>query len=183
MTPAGLNGVRMLDPVRAGQIRDEGPVLDRVPPEARVRLSISLVPQAREIFPNMTTVESLEMGAVVRRDRAQIKADLTWVYELFPVLFENRWRPARALSGGEQQMVVIGTIHERGTTIVLIEQNLELALETSRYAYILKNDFTVLESESRRLIDQPEIRWAYLGGRPPGSEPASPQPARPGDRP
>lgn len=161
-----MKAITGLIPLRAGQIRYDGQVLDRFPPEARVRLGISLVPQAKEIFPNMTARENLEMGAVVRRDRAQIKADLAWVYELFPVLFEKRRRPARALSGGEQQMVVIGralmsrprlmlldepfaglapavvdhiasvigTIHDRGTTIVLIEQNVELALETSRYA-------------------------------------------------
>jgi branched-chain amino acid transport system ATP-binding protein len=147
-----------------------------------MRLGISLVPQAKEIFPNMTALENLEMGAVVHWDYARTKADLTWVYE-FPVPFEKRRRPARVLSGGEQQMVVIGTICERETTIVLIEQNVEPAPKTSRCAYILKNGFTVVESESQRLIDRPEIRWAYLDGRPTSSEPASPHPARLGDRP
>jgi branched-chain amino acid transport system ATP-binding protein len=211
-----MKAITGLLPITAGRITFEGEPLEGIAPERRVRRGISLVPQAKEIFANMTVLENLEMGAVVRRNAREVKADLSWVYELFPVLFQRRQRPARALSGGEQQMVVIGralmsrprlllmdepfgglapavvdhiagvidTIHTGGTSILLIEQNVELALRTSRYAYILKNGFIVVENESRRIIDQPEIRWAYLGGRPPGSEaPAPPSPERPRGRP
>ncbi len=176
------------------------------PTDGRSRVSVGVAFQKPSVDGKLTGRENLEMGAVVRRNSSEVKADLAWVCELFPMLLQKRRIAARALSGGEQQMVVIGralmsrprlllmdepfaglspavvdhvvgvieTIQRRGTGILLIEQNVEIALETSHYAYILKNGFIVVENESRRLIDQPEIRWAYLGGRPPASAPAAP---------
>jgi branched-chain amino acid transport system ATP-binding protein len=103
-----LNALTGLVPPRAGSIRLDGAECAGRRPDEIVRAGIAQVPQGRDVWPSMTVAENLELGAVTRRDRAEIRADLEAVYALFPRLAEKRRRRAGALSGGEQQMVAIG---------------------------------------------------------------------------
>jgi branched-chain amino acid transport system ATP-binding protein len=93
---------------KSGDIFYEGQKINTLPTAARVRLGIAPVPEARRLFPRMTVLENLEMGAYTRRDRQNLNDDLERVYALFPRVKERRQQLAGTLSGGEQQMVAIG---------------------------------------------------------------------------
>jgi branched-chain amino acid transport system ATP-binding protein len=155
------------------------------------------VPEGRQVFKDMSVQENLELGAFVRDDgHAAITATLQEVYTLFSRLKERHEQRAATLSGGEQQMLVIGralmskprmimfdepsmglspllvkhifeTIkklnHERGLTILLVEQDVRLALTVADYAYILENGEISLHGQASELIDDPAVRQAYLG--------------------
>jgi branched-chain amino acid transport system ATP-binding protein len=93
---------------KTGDILFEGQVINKLPTAARVKLGIAPVPEARRLFPRMTVLENLEMGAYVRTDRENFEEDLEKVYALFPRVKERRQQLAGTLSGGEQQMVAMG---------------------------------------------------------------------------
>ncbi|HEY2110584.1 MAG TPA: ABC transporter ATP-binding protein [Dongiaceae bacterium] len=93
---------------KSGDIFYEGQQINTLPTAARVKLGIAPVPEARRLFPRMTVLENLEMGAYTRRDRENLNDDLERVYGLFPRVKERRQQLAGTLSGGEQQMVAIG---------------------------------------------------------------------------
>ena len=93
---------------KTGEIFYEGQQINTLPTAARVKLGIAPVPEARRLFPRMTVLENLEMGAYTRRDRENLAEDLERVYGLFPRVKERRQQLAGTLSGGEQQMVAIG---------------------------------------------------------------------------
>jgi branched-chain amino acid transport system ATP-binding protein len=93
---------------KSGDILYEGQQINTLPTAARVRLGIAPVPEARRLFPRMTVLENLEMGAYTRLDRQNLNDDLERVYSLFPRVKERRQQLAGTLSGGEQQMVAIG---------------------------------------------------------------------------
>jgi branched-chain amino acid transport system ATP-binding protein len=154
------------------------------------------VPEGREIFPDMTVVDNLLVGAWVRRRDRSAAADLEHVYDCFPRLKERHRQLAGTLSGGEQQMLMIGRalmarprlllmdepslglspimiatiftvinrIHAEGVSILLVEQNAKLALDSSVYGYILENGEITHHGPSSNLVGDPSIREAYLGG-------------------
>ena len=93
---------------KTGDIFYEGQQINTLPTAARVKLGIAPVPEARRLFPRMTVLENLEMGAYTRRDHENLAEDLERVYGLFPRVKERRQQLAGTLSGGEQQMVAIG---------------------------------------------------------------------------
>jgi branched-chain amino acid transport system ATP-binding protein len=93
---------------KSGEIRYDGKPINGLPTAERVRRGIAPVPEARRLFPRMTVLENLEMGAYTRRDRENLHDDLERVYGLFPRVKERRQQLAGTLSGGEQQMVAIG---------------------------------------------------------------------------
>jgi branched-chain amino acid transport system ATP-binding protein len=93
---------------KSGEILYEGKVINTLPTATRVRMGIAPVPEARRLFPRMTVLENLEMGAYTRLDRHNLNEDLERVYSLFPRVKERRQQLAGTLSGGEQQMVAIG---------------------------------------------------------------------------
>ena len=93
---------------KTGEIRYDGQPITGLPTAERVRRGIAPVPEARRLFPRMTVLENLEMGAYTRRDRENLNDDLERVYGLFPRVKERRQQLAGTLSGGEQQMVAIG---------------------------------------------------------------------------
>ena len=179
----------------AGTVRFGGEVISGLPPHRIVAMGIGHVPEGRRIFPDMSVVENLEMGAYQRR--GSIGADMEQVFELFPELDTRRKQIGGTLSGGEQQMLAIGralmgkpkflmldepslgiaprliaTIFEKiaeinrtqGITILLVEQNAHLALEISRFAYVLETGRVVLQGESSALRADPQLKAAYLGG-------------------
>ncbi len=103
-----MKAVLGIVPPKTGDILFEGQVINKLPTSARVKLGIAPVPEARRLFPRMTVLENLEMGAYVRTDRENFNDDLEKVYTLFPRVKERRQQLAGTLSGGEQQMVAMG---------------------------------------------------------------------------
>ncbi len=113
---------------QAGTILFEGTALEKLPPDQIVRRGIAQSPEGRLIFPRMTVLDNLEMGAFSRRDRAEIKADLERVFALFPRLKERRHQQGGTLSGGEQQMLAIGrALMARPRLLLMDEPSMGLA--------------------------------------------------------
>ena len=94
-----------------------------------VKKGLTLVPEGRRIFPNLTVLENLQIGAYMRSDKEGIQKDIDWVYEMFPRLLERSWQMAGTLSGGEQQMLAVGrALLSRPELLMMDEPSLGLAL-------------------------------------------------------
>ena len=158
-----------------------------------VKRGITLVPEGRRIFPDLTVLENLKIGAYLRKD--DLKSDIEWVYSLFPRLEERHWQLAGTLSGGEQQMLAVGRalmsrpklmmmdepslglapivvrdifkiireINKKGVTILLIEQNANMALQTADYAYVLETGRISMSGTGAELLANEDVKKAYLG--------------------
>jgi ABC-type branched-subunit amino acid transport system ATPase component/ABC-type branched-subunit amino acid transport system permease subunit len=188
---SALRAVSGLLPVAGGQVRLLGEELDGRSPVERVRKGLAHCPEGREIFPRMTVLENLELGAPAgRRDSA-----LPEVFELFPRLRERAHQIAGSLSGGEQQMLAIGRalmshpqvllldeptlglapmlarevaetllrLNQRGVSILLAEQNAALALAIAHRGYVLENGRIALQGSASDLLGDDHVRQAYLG--------------------
>ena len=179
----------------AGTIRFDGRDITRTPPSRIVEMGISQSPEGRRLFPRMTVIDNLLMGAYTRNDRAGIQADMDNVFKLFPRLQERRTQIAGTLSGGEQQMLAMGRalmakpklmmldepslglapilietifnivreINSQGTTVLLVEQNANKALEVANRGYVLETGVVVQEGTGRELLASEEVQKAYLG--------------------
>jgi len=124
-TMRAISGLR---PLHAGKIIFDGEDITRLRPDLRVRRGLCQSPEGRQIFPGMTVLENLDMGAYTRSDRAGIAADLERVYHLFPRLKERAKQSAGTLSGGEQQMLAIGrALMARPKLLLLDEPSMGLA--------------------------------------------------------
>jgi len=188
-----LRAISGLLPIRRGRIDFEGDRLDGLPSSKVVGRGIAHVPEGRQLFPSMTVLENLELGA--RAARALKTESLEWVFQLFPRLRERRRQLAGTLSGGEQQMVAIGRglmarpkllmldepslglapvvvrvvfdnlveINRRGMAILLVEQNVLRALQLSHRGYVLENGQIVLDGLRETLLADGHIKQAYLG--------------------
>ncbi len=180
----------------SGKIRIAGTDITSASPQARVKQGLGHVPEGRRVFPAMTVLENLELGAFLRRDRAAIAEDLEGVFTRFPVLSERSRQPAGTLSGGEQQMLAMGralmgrprlmlldepsmglapllvqeifdiiaSINATGTTVLLVEQNANMALQVAHRAYVMETGSIVLSGSAAELAKSEEVRRAYLGG-------------------
>ncbi|BAL00885.1 branched-chain amino acid ABC transporter ATP-binding protein [Oscillibacter valericigenes Sjm18-20] len=158
---------------------------------------IALSPEGRRVFPDMTVLENLRIGAYLRRDKEEIEKDLDSVYRLFPRLKERSWQLAGTLSGGEQQMLAVGRalmsrpklmmmdepslglaplvvqdifkiiqeINRQGVTILLIEQNANMALKIADLAYVLETGNITLSGTGAELLANEKVKEAYLGKR------------------
>ncbi len=185
-----------LVPVKSGAILFQGQPIQRWPANRICALGISQVPEGRRIFPQLSVIENLELGAYLRRDRLGIKEDLEYVFSLFPILASRRQQAGGTLSGGEQQMLAISRAlmarprlllldepslglapiiirqimaiikrinSEHGTTVLLVEQNANLALRVASRGYVLENGGVVLSDSAANLLNNQGVRQAYLG--------------------
>ncbi|HEY9483189.1 MAG TPA: ABC transporter ATP-binding protein [Micromonosporaceae bacterium] len=123
-----MRAVSGLRPIASGAIRFDGRDITKMRADKRVALGICQAPEGRGIFPGMTVLENLEMGAYIRRDTAAIRRDLERVYRLFPRLEERRRQASGTLSGGEQQMLAVGrALMSRPKLLLLDEPSMGLA--------------------------------------------------------
>jgi branched-chain amino acid transport system ATP-binding protein len=189
-----LRSISGLTPPRTGTIRFRGRDISVTPAQDIVRMGISHAPEGRHVFPRMTVIDNLELGAFLRRDDG-IADDLERVFNLFPRLEERRKQKAGTMSGGEQQMLAIGRalmanpdlllldepsmglapilveriyetiaeINRQGTTILLVEQNANFALEISSRGYVLETGRVVLSDAAGSLRENDDVKKAYLG--------------------
>lgn len=164
-------------------------------PDYIVSKGITLVPEGRCVFANLTVAENLKIGAYLKKDKAQIKKDMEYVYSLFPRLKEREWQLSGTLSGGEQQMLAVGralmshpklimmdepslglaplivrdifeivkTINKEGITVLLIEQNANMALKVADKGYVMETGVIKMEGTGAELLANEEIKEAYLG--------------------
>ena len=202
VTLIGANGAGKSSTLRAiaglvrpasGSIVFRGDNIANMDTSVIVRKGITLVPEGRRIFPDLTVLENLRVGAYLRGD--DISEDINWVYDLFPRLKDRSWQAGGTLSGGEQQMLavaralmsrpklimmdepslglaplvvkgifdIIREINAQGVTVLLIEQNANMALKTADYAYVLETGRIVLSGTGRELLADENVKRAYLG--------------------
>ncbi len=178
-----------------GEILLHGNDLVGQSPDRIVKQGITLVPEGRHVFPNLTVAENLKIGAYLQK---KVPDEVfQYVYELFPRLKEREWQLAGTLSGGEQQMLAVGRalmsrpqllmmdepslglapivvasifeiireINRRGTTVLLIEQNANMALKVADHAYVLETGHITMSGKGNELLANDAIREAYLGKR------------------
>ncbi|MCL7475443.1 MAG: ABC transporter ATP-binding protein [ANME-2 cluster archaeon] len=176
----------------SGSIVFNGNPIHQAPTHHIVKDGIALVPEGRELFPRMTILENLQMGAYTSDNREDT---LKWVFDLFPRLEERQKQSAGTMSGGEQQMLAIArglmsrpkllildepslglaplmvnrvfeivkTLNSQGVTVLLVEQNIHHALEASNRGYVLETGRITLEGASSELLDNNHVKEAYLG--------------------
>ena len=177
----------------SGSILLKGEELTGIPTEQIVTKGITLVPEERRVFPDMTVAENLKIGAYMRKD--SLDEDMNWVYDLFPRLKERSWQLAGTLSGGEQQMLAIGRalmsrpeiimmdepslglapivvrgvfdiireINKQGVTILLVEQNANMALKAANLGYVMETGRITLSGTGAELLENEAVKAAYLG--------------------
>ena len=178
---------------KSGSIRFLDTEIVGMSTEKIVSAGITLVPEGRRLFPDLTVLENIKIGAYLRKD--SLDNDIAWVYDLFPRLKERSWQMAGTLSGGEQQMLAVGRalmsrpkllmmdepslglaplivqdifkiikeINKMGVTILLIEQNANMALKTADYGYVLETGRISLSGTGAELLENEEVKKAYLG--------------------
>lgn len=204
VTLIGSNGAGKSTTLRAisglvkptsGRIHIQGDDITGLSPDRIVSKGITLVPEGRRVFADLTVLENLKIGAYLRND-GEINDDINWVYDLFPRLKERNWQAAGTLSGGEQQMLAVGRalmsrpkmimmdepslglapvivkgifdiikeINNQGVTVLLIEQNANMALKIADDAYVLETGRITMSGKGRELLKNDDIKKAYLGG-------------------
>lgn len=202
VTLIGANGAgkstilrSVVDLVKAdsGSITYNGKELLNMPSNKIIEEGITLVPEGRRVFPDLTVLENIKIGAYLRHDN--LDDDINWIYSLFPRLKERHWQLAGTLSGGEQQMLavaralmsrpkvimmdepslglaplvvqgifdIIKEINKQGVTVLLIEQNANMALKIADYGYVLQTGNIIMEGTGAELLANEEVRRAYLG--------------------
>jgi len=177
----------------SGTVTFRGERIEHMPAHKIVRLGLGHVPEGRRIFPTMSVLENLDMGAYQRR--GSLATEFDRIYELFPILNERRKQLGGTLSGGEQQMLAIGralmaeptlllldepslglapliveqifsiisTIRDSGTTVLLVEQNANQALRLADRGYVMETGQITIEDRAAVLLGDQRIREAYLG--------------------
>ena len=190
-----LRTVSGLIEASAGSITFEGEDITRLPTHQVVNRGITLIPEARQLFPEMTVLENIQMGAYRPAAKSRYDQRLEEVLTLFPRVKERLHQQAESLSGGEQQMVaiargmmacpkllmfdepslglapivvsqvfdVVKKIAESGTTVLIVEQNVNQTLKVADRAYVIENGRMVMNGQAQELMGDDHIRKAYLG--------------------
>lgn len=188
-----LRSITGLVKASGGSIQLDGTELLGMDTPDIVGRGITLVPEGRRVFPDMTVLENIRIGAYLRKD--SLDQDIEWVYSLFPRLKERSWQLAGTLSGGEQQMLavaralmshprlmmmdepslglaplivqnifqIIQEINRQGVTILLIEQNANMALRIADKGYVLETGRISLSGSGKELLADESVKAAYLG--------------------
>jgi branched-chain amino acid transport system ATP-binding protein len=191
-----LKALSGLVPLTSGEIWFLGKRIDGVSTTEIVKLGIVQIPEGRWLFPYLTVLSNLQLGASLRKDREGINKDLEEVYKLFPILWDRHSQKAGTLSGGEQQMLAIGrglmakpklllmdepslglapivveelgevikNINQAGVSVLLVEQNVPLALGVATRGYALQIGRVVLEGDIDKIKSSDTVKRAYLGG-------------------
>ena len=191
-----LRAISGLTPLTSGEIWFLNKRIDGVATTEIVKLGIVHIPEGRHLFPYLSVLSNLKLGASLRKDKAGINKDMEEVFERFPILRDRRNQQAGTLSGGEQQMLaiaralmakpelllmdepslglapivvdelarVITDINQRGVSILLVEQNVPLALGVASMGYALQVGRVVLEGDIDKIKSSDIVKRAYLGG-------------------
>jgi len=190
-----LKSICGLCSVTSGKIHFQGKDITGRPTPDIVGSGIAMVPEGRRIFPRMSVLENLQLGAYLNNNKNEIKKDMDRVFELFPILKQRLKQVAGTLSGGEQQMLAMGRalmakpklllldepsmglapmivssifdiiteINRNGTTILLVEQNAQMALSIAHKGYVIETGNIVLEDTAENLLNNEQVKKAYLG--------------------
>ena len=191
-----LKALSGLVPLTAGEIWFLDKRIDGLETTETVKLGIVQIPEGRRLFPYLSVLNNLKLGASLRKDSAAIKRDMDEVFERFPILRERRNQQAGTMSGGEQQMLaiarglmakprlllmdepslglapvmvneagrVIKDINQGGVSVLLVEQNVPLALRVASRGYALQTGRVVLEGDINEFRSAETVKRAYLGG-------------------
>jgi len=191
-----LRALSGLTPLTSGEIWFLNNRIDGIATTDIVKLGIAHIPEGRQLFPYLTVLSNLKLGASLRKDKAGINQDMDEVFKRFPILWDRRNQQAGTLSGGEQQMLAIGRglmakpklllmdepslglspivveqlgevikeINQRGVSVLLVEQNVPLALQVANRGYALQVGRVVLEGDIDEFKSTETVRRAYLGG-------------------
>ncbi|MFB7155851.1 ABC transporter ATP-binding protein [Lysinibacillus sp. NPDC056232] len=190
-----LRAISGLIPVKSGVIHFDNQILNKKSAEYIVKAGLVQVPEDRKLFSDMTVLENLEMGAYTRKARTNLKKNLEYCYELFPILEERTTQIAGTMSGGQQQMLAIGRalmaepkllildepsiglsplltkqvfdiiseIKKNGVTILLVEQNVNQALQLANRGYVIENGEVVMSGTAQELLNDEMLKASYLG--------------------
>lgn len=181
---------------RSGEITFGEEDLMKVPSHKLVNKGITLTPEGRHLFPELTVKENLFLGAYAEKDKKKLEDTYEWVLTMFPRLKERLTQYAGTMSGGEQQMCAIGralmssptflmldepslglapnivdvvfevikkTNTEKGITIIIVEQNANIALQIADRGYVLENGVVRMSAKAEELLNSPDIQKLYLG--------------------
>jgi len=191
-----LKALSGLIPLTSGEIWFQNERIDGMAPYQIVNLGLVQIPEGRRLFPYLTVLSNLKLGASLRRDKAGIIRDMDEVFEHFPILRERRDQKAGTLSGGEQQMLAIArslmsnpklllmdepslglapllvkemvpivkNINKKGVGVLLVEQNVPLALKAATSAYALQVGKVILKGDIDKFKGSEIVKRAYLGG-------------------
>ncbi len=191
-----LKALSGLTPLTSGEIWFLDGRIDGMAPFHIVELGLVHIPEGRRLFPYLTVLSNLKLGASLRKDKAGIKKDMDEVFEHFPILWERRNQKAGTLSGGEQQMLaiarglmakpklllmdepslglapklvdelvpIIKNINQSGVGVLLVEQNVPLALQVADRGYALQVGKVILEGDIDEFQASETVKRAYLGG-------------------
>ncbi len=188
-----LRAVTGLVPSAEGSIHYNGNDITNAATDKIVSNGITLSPEGRKVFPDLTVLENIKIGAYLRHDN--LKSDIEWMFDLFPRLRERSWQLAGTLSGGEQQMLavaralmarptllmldepslglaplvvrdifdIIKKVNDSGISILLIEQNANMALKIADIGYVMETGRITMKGSGAELLANPDIKKAYLG--------------------
>ena len=187
-----LRAVSGLARLTQGEIYFQGKRIDRMAVQKIVKLGLVHVPEGRGLFPHMTVMANLRLGAYLRRDKVAVQKDLEHVFDLFPRLRERYNQKAGTLSGGEQEMLammagpklllldepslglspiiigelvtIIKDINKNGISVVLVEQNASLVTEVTDKGYVMEVGKIVLEGNITELMENKLVQRAFIGG-------------------
>ncbi|BFL38545.1 ABC transporter ATP-binding protein [Agathobaculum sp. NSJ-28] len=190
-----IKAITGLIPLTSGTAEYNGEKLNGLSPDKIMQKGVCLVPEGRQLFPNMTVEDNLDIGSCTKESRKRRKENKEEMFQIFPRLLERRRQLTGTLSGGEQQMVAmaralmsnpkllimdepswglapilvtemfqtIEMIRDRGTAILIVEQNVGKTLSISDWGYVIENGTVVMQDVGKKLLQDESLKKAYLG--------------------